>query len=290
MPARRLPLSTDKRRWHPSLLPGPIALVSTVDATGAPNVAPKSFLQMVSLDPPILMFSGTPGNPTEENIAATGCFGLGLVDGRLAERAFGCIRWHGAERIANAGFTLTPATAIAAPMVDEAPAWIECRLVDTKALGGALVIFGEILAASILETIANAEPRERYPALGQALYLEDGIYATVDRARRATPESAELHGIRWAYLLTPVHLERMNRDLVEAHVAHLRGLDDAGRLELCGPFSGGHGGIVILRGVNEAEVQEIAETDPFVVSGAESFEIRRLESASRDNDYLLAGR
>jgi len=49
---RKVPYAIDKREWHPSLIPGPIALISTVDAGGTPNIAPKSWLQMVAFEPP----------------------------------------------------------------------------------------------------------------------------------------------------------------------------------------------------------------------------------------------
>ncbi len=61
MTTPRIAIPLDKHGWQPSLIPGAIALVTTVDAQGEPNLAPKSWLQMVSFDPPILMFSGQPG-------------------------------------------------------------------------------------------------------------------------------------------------------------------------------------------------------------------------------------
>lgn len=65
----------DKRKWSPSLIPGPIALISTYDSQGDPNVAPKSWLQMVSFEPPTLVFSGTRGNATERSVLEKGCSG-----------------------------------------------------------------------------------------------------------------------------------------------------------------------------------------------------------------------
>lgn len=285
----RVPFPVDKRAWHPSLLPGPLALVTTVDGEGVPNVAPKSFLQMVSFEPPILMFSGQPAGRTERNLLTTGCFGVSLVHGGLAERVFACTAWSGAERIERAGLHLAPADAITAPLVAECRAHLECRLHDTKAVGSALVVFGEIVAASLRADVAAAEPRQRYAALDQALYLEEGLYATVDRARPATPEPLSAHTLRFAYFLSLARPERFDEALIRAHVAHLKDLEERGLLELCGPFPEHRGGMVILRGVTEAEARAIAAGDPFVTSGAETCEVRRLEVSCRENRHLGMG-
>ena len=289
MAPRKISLPTDKREWHPSLIPGPIALISTVDSDGVPNVAPKSFLQMVSFEPSILMFSGRKGGRTEENIVATGCFAVNLVDGGLAQRTFECVRWKGTERIERSGFQLSAASAIEAPLVDDCRAHLECRLHDTKEVGSGFVVFGEIVAASILEEIADAEPRNRYMALDQALYLEDGLYSTVDRARPAEPEDLTKYTTRYAYLLTHARPDLFEEGLIRAHVAHLKHLEDKGQLELCGPFPDYNGGMVVLRGVSTDEARAIAEADPFISSGAETYELRKLEVSCRDNNHLGMG-
>lgn len=46
----------DKADWHLSVLPGPIVLVSTVDAAGEPNIAPKSLVSMMAFGGPVLAF------------------------------------------------------------------------------------------------------------------------------------------------------------------------------------------------------------------------------------------
>lgn len=289
MATNKQPFPIDKREWHPSLIPGPIALISTVDAAGVPNVAPKSWIQMVSFDPPMLMFSGSANGKTETNLRSTGCFAVNLVHGGLAQRAFRCVRWTGAERIERSEFRLAPAREIRAPLVDDCRAHLECMVHDTKEVGSGFVVFGEIVAASLLEVIAGAAPRDRYPAADLALFLEDGLYATIERARPADPEPLSAHTTRYVYLLSHARPERFDEALVRAHVAHLARLEDQGKLELCGPFPDHDGGMVILRCVSEEEARAIAEADPFVRSGAESYELRKLEVSCRDNNHLGMG-
>ncbi len=289
MPTPRAPIATDKHFWQPSLVPGVVAMVTSLDAAGTPNLAPKSWVQMVSFDPPMLMFSGQPGGNTEANIIATGSFGVSLVHGAIAEQAYGCIRWKGAERMERCGFTTEPATTIAAPLVSECRAWIECELRQHHRVGGALVIYGEIVAASVRPEILELERRQRYPALDLALFLEDGLYAPVDRARPATPEEHGPHSTRWVYLLTHAKPELFEPGLIKAHVEHLQALEDEGVLELCGPFGEKKGGMVILRGVDRDRAEAIMLADPFVSSGCEHGELREWGISSRDNRHMGMG-
>ena len=79
----------------------------------------------------------------------------------------------------------------------------------------------------------------------------------------------------------------LNLQVVQEHVEHLRSLDQNGRLVLCGPFADYPGGMVVLRADTEDEALRIAESDPFIASGFKTFELRTLEVANADNNYLL---
>jgi len=171
----------DKKKWHPSLIPGPIVLISTYNSKKEPNIAPKSWLQMVSFEPPILMFSGTKGNTTERNIIATKCFGVNFVDSSMVSKVYGCTKWFGKGRIEKTGLTLIDASKIYAPLVDDCKAHLECRLHSTKEVGTSFVIFGEIVAASIWEEILHVEHEKRYKLLDQIVFLEEGIFSRINK-------------------------------------------------------------------------------------------------------------
>lgn len=177
---KKVPYSVDKHQWRPSLIPGAIVLISTHNSENIPNIAPKSWLQMVSFDPPILMFSGTEGNPTENNILATGDFAINLVDSSQATKTYNCVEYYGEERIAKCGFTLTGARKIGSPLINECKAHLECRLSNTKKIGSGFVIFGEIVAASIWDKILDAPAEDRYKLLDQIVFLEEGRFSRID--------------------------------------------------------------------------------------------------------------
>jgi flavin reductase (DIM6/NTAB) family NADH-FMN oxidoreductase RutF len=177
----------NKKEWAPSLIPGPVVLISTCDQKGDRNVAPKSWVQMIGFEPPMLMFAGTKGNTTEKNILETGCFSVNLVDSSLAAKVYGCLEWFGRERIEKMGIALSPAKKIAAPLVDQCPAHLECVLRGTHEVCGSFVVFGEIVAASIREDILNVPPRERYRLLDNIIFLENGLYTRVRETWTASP-------------------------------------------------------------------------------------------------------
>lgn len=79
----------------------------------------------------------------------------------------------------------------------------------------------------------------------------------------------------------------LNADLVREHVEYLKLLKEQGKLVLCGPFTDYPGGMVVFQAGNLEEAAGIANSDPFVASGCKSFELRTLEPANEENNYLL---
>ena len=90
---------------------------------------------------------------------------------------------------------------------------------------------------------------------------------------------------RFVIELKPAAPEGMTPALIRAHVDHLRQLDARGQLELCGPFVAS-GGMVILKGVDAEEARAIAEADPFVSSGVETYTVRQWQLSCAENDHL----
>jgi flavin reductase (DIM6/NTAB) family NADH-FMN oxidoreductase RutF len=170
----------NKHQWHPSLIPGSIVLISTYNPQGEPNIAPKSLIQMVSIDPSILMFSGTKNNTTENNILTTKCFTVNFIDSSMASKVYDCIKLFGQERIKKTGFTLTKASKINAPLVNECKVHLECMLHSYKQIGKGFVIFGDIIHASIWSQILNVDFEKRYKLLDQIIYLENGLFASIN--------------------------------------------------------------------------------------------------------------
>lgn len=81
--------------------------------------------------------------------------------------------------------------------------------------------------------------------------------------------------------------KQLNLDVIQRHVEHLKELDDAGKLILCGPFSDYSGGMVILNALSFDEANQISQSDPYVLEGYKTYQLRTLEVADKENGYLL---
>ncbi len=89
----------------------------------------------------------------------------------------------------------------------------------------------------------------------------------------------------YAYLMK--NIAELSAQVIEAHVEHLKTLDKNGSLILCGPFCDYPGGIVLFKANSREQAVSIAESDPFISSGCKSYDLRCIQVASKENNYLL---
>jgi len=92
--------------------------------------------------------------------------------------------------------------------------------------------------------------------------------------------------IVYAYLMSHADKSKFSPELVKAHIEHCRKLDDAGRFVIGGPFLNYKGGMVAVRAASLEEAKAVAESDPFISSGFETYELRKWELACSENNYL----
>ena len=147
-------------RWMiGSIVPRPIAFVSTVGASGRSNVAPFSYFLPVTSRPPLVGVAIGPreGQPkdTLKNVRATGDFVVNIVDEPLAARV---VQASGDWPEETSEFELTGLTAAASdlvrsPRVAESPVSFECRLHREVPLGEAVLVVGEIVRIHAAERV-----------------------------------------------------------------------------------------------------------------------------------------
>jgi len=142
-----------------AVVPRPIAFVSTRSADGHTNVAPFSFFNAITSEPPIVMIAindrAGDSKDTLRNIRETGEFVVNVVHGPLLEpmvRAAG--EWpRGTSEFEVAGLTPVPSERVAAPAVKESPIRIECRLHREVQIGKSAVVFGEVVYAWVDDAV-----------------------------------------------------------------------------------------------------------------------------------------
>jgi flavin reductase (DIM6/NTAB) family NADH-FMN oxidoreductase RutF len=130
-----------------SVMPRPIAWVSTVDAAGCSNLAPYSFFNVCSPDPPVLGFAVGPRSEapdaklarkdTLSNVVATGELVINVVPESLAEQM---VRTStdlepGRSEFEFAGLQPAPSLRVRPPRVAGAPVAFECLLHQVVEIG-----------------------------------------------------------------------------------------------------------------------------------------------------------
>jgi flavin reductase (DIM6/NTAB) family NADH-FMN oxidoreductase RutF len=142
------------------ITPRPIAWVSTRGPDGSENLAPYSFFNGVSYQPPQLMIASTSGKADREvgkdtvsNIIETGVFCVNIVEFAMREQ-MNVTAAHFPKEVdefERAGLTRTSCETIACSRIDGVPASLECRLVDKVSLPGDsnIVVFGEVIGVHL---------------------------------------------------------------------------------------------------------------------------------------------
>lgn len=185
---------TDPRAIYPlltaSLIPRPIAWVSSVSPDGVDNLAPHSFTTVAGTEPPTLCFVSIGHKDTLANVRATGEFVLNIGTRRLL---------HPMNESATnfpptvsefdaAGLEREPSRTVVPARVASAPIAFECRAAGEHEIGRCVMIFGEVL----------------HIAIATEVLAEDGLPDA-----RALAPLARLGRAEWSTLGTVVSLERI---------------------------------------------------------------------------------
>lgn len=140
-----------------SVVPRPIAWVSTLSAAGVGNVAPYSFFNMISAAPPLVVLGAMRGSSgglkdTATNILETKEFVVNLVSEPMLEAMnVTCVDAPPeVDEAMLAGLDMVPGEHVAPPRIAGAPVSLECRLYQAiDAPPGSTIILGEVLAMTI---------------------------------------------------------------------------------------------------------------------------------------------
>ena len=140
-----------------TVVPRPIAWVTTQDLDGSVNAAPFSFFNAVSGNPPVVAIGiggRAPGDvkDTGGNIRRTGQFVVNMVSDALAEKMnVTAIDFDkSVSELAEAGLTTAPSAKVRPPRIAEAPVAFECeRLVIVEVGVDRAVVLGKVVAIQI---------------------------------------------------------------------------------------------------------------------------------------------
>jgi flavin reductase (DIM6/NTAB) family NADH-FMN oxidoreductase RutF len=155
--------------------PRPIGWISTIDEQGRHNLAPYSYFNAISSNPPMVAFSSEGIKDSVRNAKASGEFVYNLATTALAEgmNLSSAKVAPEVDEFALARLATAPCRMVRAPRVAQSPAALECKVTDVQHL----------------RDVAGGDT-DRYLVIGQVVgihideaYLADGLFDTA----RASP-------------------------------------------------------------------------------------------------------
>lgn len=154
-----------------SVVPRPIAFVSTVSPDGAPNLAPFSFFTGVGSNPLTLIFCPSNKPDGSEKDTLRNCapapggvnqFVVNIVAESYVRPAVACSEPldYGESEFALSGLTPAPSVKVRPPRVAESPVAFECETTEILRLnpgapGGGNVVLGRVVHIFVRDDLIN---------------------------------------------------------------------------------------------------------------------------------------
>ena len=176
------------------VVPRPIGWITTISTAGLVNLAPFSFFNLLSYDPPFVLFSA--GAHEEDggkkdsviNVEATGEFVYNMATWTQKEQMnqSALLTERGLDEMAATRLEPLPSRMVRPPRVKGSPVHFECRLHQiitlpgTKPSGNHQLVIGRVLAVHIDDAVLTADGRVDVLKLRPIARLGYKDYASVD--------------------------------------------------------------------------------------------------------------
>jgi flavin reductase (DIM6/NTAB) family NADH-FMN oxidoreductase RutF len=172
------------------IIPRPIGWISTIDGNGISNLAPFSYFNMVSSDPPCVMFSTRRDNnknkDTLNNVLQNGQFVVNKVTLDVEEQMNATSETVDAivDEFELANLTPIDSTSIKPKRVKESPIHLECEMIhhyfiDNNEGEGACIVIGKIKTIHIDDTILMENNRINLDVYKPVARLAGSNYSTL---------------------------------------------------------------------------------------------------------------
>ncbi len=160
-----------------------LATIVTARAKGKDNAMAVAWHSSISVNPPLYGVSIAPGRFTYELLLEAGEFGVNFMPMDKAElvAAVGGSSGRLMDKFEKFGLMKETPLKTSVPILKDAYASYECKLVDHKTYGDHVWVVGEILASHFDEELFNEKQELILERFSPALYLGAEKYTTVAR-------------------------------------------------------------------------------------------------------------
>lgn len=164
-----------KQIWKPGnmLYPLPAVMVSTADKKGEDNIITVAWTGTVCTNPAMLYISVRPERYSYHMIRESGEFVVNLTTERLAKATDWCGVRSGkdTDKWKETGLTRGKAVNLQfAPVIEECPVNIECRVTEVKELGSHHMFLAEVMAVQADESCMREDGKFELNAAGLIVY------------------------------------------------------------------------------------------------------------------------
>jgi flavin reductase (DIM6/NTAB) family NADH-FMN oxidoreductase RutF len=137
------------------LNPTPVVMVSCGSTLEEYNLITVAWAGTVNSDPPVCAVSIRPERHSYGIIKQSGAFVINLVDKRLTPYADWCGVRSGRKynKFVETGLTPVRATMVNAPMIEESPVNLECKVTQVIPLGSHDLFLAEVVAVHVNEKL-----------------------------------------------------------------------------------------------------------------------------------------
>lgn len=190
-----------KVNWKAGTLLAPIppALV-TCGTLQKPNILTVAWTGILCTSPTMTYISLRPQRYSYDIISATGEFVINLTTQELVRAAdfCGCRSGRDMDKFAACHLQVEASTQIAAPMLQQSPLSLECRVTQKVPLGTHDMFMAEVLCVNVEESLIDKNGKLHLEKSGLAAYAHGTYYAlgktlgtfgfSVQRRRKAPPK------------------------------------------------------------------------------------------------------
>ncbi|HDQ08592.1 MAG TPA: flavin reductase family protein [Methanoculleus sp.] len=143
----------------PVLSPLPLLVIGSYDHEERADAMTAAWGGVCCSAPPCVAFSVRESRYTYENLLEREEFTINIPSASFVAEVdyFGIVSGRNIDKPTICGLTMTPAPDVHAPMVEEFPLALECRMVKTVSLGSHLQVIGEIVGILADEEILDED-------------------------------------------------------------------------------------------------------------------------------------
>lgn len=145
--------------WKPGnmLYPVPAVMVSVADKAGNTNIITVAWAGTICSDPPMLSISVRPERHSYHMLKESREFVVNLTTKKLVQAADYCGVRSGRDVDKWKDMKLTPGKAqkVNAPIIEESPVNLECRVTEVKELGSHHMFLAKVVAVNVDEAYLN---------------------------------------------------------------------------------------------------------------------------------------